>query len=98
MLTTIMIRINNSVPQGLSSSLFTSNLQSMGKWLGPEGSDCGLVNVGHIPSTSACPDGCRSTSGPAELRSAPVLEGECHYSFDIVSTVLSTCASVTNRP
>jgi len=52
MLTTIMIRINNSVPQGLSSSLFTSNLQSMGKWLGPEGSDCGLVNVGHIPSTS----------------------------------------------
>ncbi|WVQ95693.1 hypothetical protein IAU59_002792 [Kwoniella sp. CBS 9459] len=40
------IALNNSVPQGLSSSLFTSNLQNMGKWLGPEGSDCGIVNVG----------------------------------------------------
>ncbi|OCF58450.1 aldehyde dehydrogenase family 7 member A1 [Kwoniella mangroviensis CBS 10435] len=39
------IEINNSVPQGLSSSLFTSNVQSMGKWLGPDGSDCGIVNV-----------------------------------------------------
>ncbi|OCF33620.1 aldehyde dehydrogenase family 7 member A1 [Kwoniella heveanensis BCC8398] len=40
------IALNNSVPQGLSSSLFTSNLQNMGIWLGPEGSDCGIVNVG----------------------------------------------------
>ena len=39
------IQFNNAVPQGLSSSLFTSNLQAMGKWLGPEGSDCGIVNV-----------------------------------------------------
>ncbi|WWC65400.1 uncharacterized protein I303_108018 [Kwoniella dejecticola CBS 10117] len=39
------IEINNSVPQGLSSSLFTSNVQSMGKWLGPDGSDCGIVNI-----------------------------------------------------
>jgi aldehyde dehydrogenase family 7 protein A1 len=39
------VKINNSVPQGLSSSLFTKDLQSMGKWLGPEGSDCGIVNV-----------------------------------------------------
>jgi len=39
------IALNNSVPQGLSSSLFTKNLQSMGKWLGPEGSDCGIVNI-----------------------------------------------------
>ncbi|WVQ63131.1 uncharacterized protein L199_001282 [Kwoniella botswanensis] len=39
------IEINNSVPQGLSSSLFTSNVQSMGKWLSPDGSDCGIVNV-----------------------------------------------------
>ncbi|GMK54485.1 hypothetical protein CspeluHIS016_0110710 [Cutaneotrichosporon spelunceum] len=39
------IRLNNNVPQGLSSSLFTKDLQSMGKWLGPEGSDCGIVNV-----------------------------------------------------
>ncbi|WWC72429.1 uncharacterized protein I206_106391 [Kwoniella pini CBS 10737] len=39
------IQINNGVPQGLSSSLFTSNVQSMGKWLGPDGSDCGIVNI-----------------------------------------------------
>lgn len=36
---------NNDVPQGLSSSLFTRNMESMFKWLGPSGSDCGLVNV-----------------------------------------------------
>ena len=41
----LIFSINNAVPQGLSSSLFTSSLQAMGKWLGPEGSDCGLVNV-----------------------------------------------------
>ncbi|KAK4687901.1 hypothetical protein P7C73_g2201, partial [Tremellales sp. Uapishka_1] len=39
------IKINNSVPQGLSSSLFTTSIKSMGKWLGPNGSDCGIVNV-----------------------------------------------------
>ena len=39
------VRINNSVPQGLSSSLFTSNLKSSFRWMGPEGSDCGIVNV-----------------------------------------------------
>lgn len=39
------IEINNSVPQGLSSSIFTSNFQGVMKWLGPEGSDCGIVNV-----------------------------------------------------
>ncbi|ODN99344.1 aldehyde dehydrogenase family 7 member A1 [Cryptococcus wingfieldii CBS 7118] len=39
------IELNNSVPQGLSSALFTTDLKSMGRWLGPEGSDCGIVNV-----------------------------------------------------
>jgi len=38
------IKMNNSVPQGLSSSLFTKNLQHMFKWIGPLGSDCGIVN------------------------------------------------------
>ncbi|KAI6002055.1 NAD-aldehyde dehydrogenase [Pisolithus albus] len=36
---------NNSVPQGLSSSLWTQDLRSVGKWIGPEGSDTGIVNV-----------------------------------------------------
>ena len=39
-----VIEWNNEVPQGLSSALFTKNLQNMFKWVGPTGSDCGLVN------------------------------------------------------
>lgn len=39
------VEINNSVPQGLSSSLFTKNMQNVFRWTGPNGSDCGLVNV-----------------------------------------------------
>ncbi|ORX41162.1 Aldehyde/histidinol dehydrogenase [Kockovaella imperatae] len=39
------IELNNSVPQGLSSSLFTNSIRSMGQWLGPEGSDCGITNI-----------------------------------------------------
>merc|ERR1712136_269434 len=42
------IKINNQVDQGLSSSLFTQNLGQIFKWLGPKGSDCGIVNV-NIP-------------------------------------------------
>jgi len=38
------IEWNNEVPQGLSSSLFTKNMQNYFKWVGPNGSDCGLVN------------------------------------------------------
>ncbi|KAG6335172.1 hypothetical protein ID866_3916 [Astraeus odoratus] len=36
---------NNEVPQGLSSSLWTRDMRSIGKWIGPEGSDTGIVNV-----------------------------------------------------
>lgn len=39
------IQYNNEVDQGLSSSLFTQNLGEVFKWLGPKGSDCGIVNV-----------------------------------------------------
>jgi len=38
------IAMNNGVPQGLSSAVFTKSLQNMYKWTGPLGSDCGLVN------------------------------------------------------
>jgi len=44
------IKINNSVPQGLSSSLFTKNLQNYFKWIGPLGSDCGIINCNIGPS------------------------------------------------
>lgn len=39
------IQWNNAVPQGLSSSLWTRDLRHVGKWIGPEGSDAGIVNV-----------------------------------------------------
>lgn len=38
------IKINNSVPQGLSSALFTNDIKKYFKWIGPTGSDCGIVN------------------------------------------------------
>jgi aldehyde dehydrogenase (NAD+) len=39
------IRINNDVPQGLSSALFTTSMRSAGTYLSESGSDCGLSNV-----------------------------------------------------
>lgn len=43
---------NNEVKQGLSSSLFTKDIGNVFKWLGPKGSDCGIVNV-NIPTSGA---------------------------------------------
>jgi aldehyde dehydrogenase family 7 protein A1 len=37
---------NNAVPQGLSSSLWTRDVRHVGRWIGPAGSDAGIVNVG----------------------------------------------------
>jgi aldehyde dehydrogenase (NAD+) len=39
------IELNNAVPQGLSSGLFTTNLKSADRWLSATGSDCGIANV-----------------------------------------------------
>ncbi len=39
------IELNNAVPQGLSSAIFTESLRNAEKFLGPAGSDCGLANV-----------------------------------------------------
>ena len=39
------IKWNNEVPQGLSSSLWTRDIRNVGKWIGPAGSDAGIVNV-----------------------------------------------------
>ncbi len=44
------IKINNNVPQGLSSSIFTQDISNVFKWVGPHGSDCGIVNVNIGPS------------------------------------------------
>jgi aldehyde dehydrogenase (NAD+) len=39
------IAIQNSVPQGLSSALFTLNMREAELFLSTEGSDCGIANV-----------------------------------------------------
>tara|TARA_S200000501_G_scaffold312390_1_gene303437 strand:+ start:934 stop:2454 length:1521 start_codon:yes stop_codon:yes gene_type:complete len=39
------IRMHNDVPQGLSSSIFTSNIMNSEKFLSHTGSDCGIANV-----------------------------------------------------
>jgi aldehyde dehydrogenase (NAD+) len=39
------IAINNNVPQGLSSSLFSLNMREAEKFLSAAGSDCGIANV-----------------------------------------------------
>ncbi|MBK7810954.1 MAG: aldehyde dehydrogenase family protein [Saprospiraceae bacterium] len=39
------IRIQNNVPQGLSSAIMTENLKEAEKFLSADGSDCGIANV-----------------------------------------------------
>ena len=40
-----VVEIHNSVPQGLSSAIFTTNLLSAESFLSAVGSDCGIANV-----------------------------------------------------
>ena len=44
------IRIQNDVPQGLSSCIFSQNLLETEQFVGPNGSDCGIVNINIGPS------------------------------------------------
>ena len=39
------IALHNAVPQGLSSAIFTTNLQNAELFLSSRGSDCGIANV-----------------------------------------------------
>jgi aldehyde dehydrogenase (NAD+) len=40
-----VIEVHNSVPQGLSSAIFTLNLRTAERFLAATGSDCGIANV-----------------------------------------------------
>ena len=44
------IRLHNDVPQGLSSSIFTTDLREAERFLSADGSDCGIANVNIGPS------------------------------------------------
>ena len=39
------IKLHNSVPQGLSSSIFTNSIINAETFLSHKGSDCGIANV-----------------------------------------------------
>jgi aldehyde dehydrogenase (NAD+) len=44
------VRLQNDVPQGLSSSIFTRDLREAERFVSAEGSDCGIANVNIGPS------------------------------------------------
>ncbi len=44
------IRMQNDVPQGLASSIFTTDLREAERFVSAEGSDCGIANVNIGPS------------------------------------------------
>jgi len=44
------IALNNGVPQGLSSSIFTTDLREAERFMAAAGSDCGIANVNIGPS------------------------------------------------
>jgi aldehyde dehydrogenase (NAD+) len=44
------IELNNSVPQGLSSSIFTNDVREAERFMSAAGSDCGIANVNIGPS------------------------------------------------
>jgi aldehyde dehydrogenase (NAD+) len=44
------VALHNDVPQGLSSSIFTLNMQEAERFLAADGSDCGIANVNVGPS------------------------------------------------
>ena len=44
------IALNNEVPQGLSSSIFTSDMREAEQFIAAAGSDCGIANVNIGPS------------------------------------------------
>jgi aldehyde dehydrogenase (NAD+) len=44
------VQLQNGVPQGLASSVFTTDLREAERFMSAEGSDCGIVNVNIGPS------------------------------------------------
>ena len=44
------IALQNAVPQGLSSSIFATDIREIDRFLSERGSDCGIANVNMGPS------------------------------------------------
>jgi L-aminoadipate-semialdehyde dehydrogenase len=63
------LALNNSVPQGLSSSIFTNDLREAEQFLSAAGSDCGIANVNIGPSGAEIGGACggeKETGGGRE--------------------------------
>ncbi|EPY75952.1 alpha-aminoadipic semialdehyde dehydrogenase-like isoform 2-like protein [Camelus ferus] len=67
---------NNEVKQGLSSSIFTKDLGRIFRWLGPKGSDCGIVNV-NIPTSGAEIGGAFASASAQRQMVKPSWGGFC---------------------
>src|SRR6185312_90344 len=39
------VELNNSVKQGLTSSIFTRDMRKVFEWIGPDGTDTGICNI-----------------------------------------------------
>jgi hypothetical protein len=78
------IELQNAVPQGLSSSIFTTDLRAAEQFLSAAGSDCGIANVNigtsgaeigaARPTPSTTPTRCRwprASSSTSEDRPCP---------------------------
>ena len=72
------IALNNAVPQGLSSAIFTTDIREAERFMAADGSDCGLANV-NIGTSGAEIGGAfggeKQTGGGRE--SGSTLEGLC---------------------
>ena len=83
------IKCNNAVPQGLSSSLFTTSQAAIFEWTGPAGSDCGIVNVNIGPSGAEIGG---AFGGEKEVRADQQAGGWMHAdAHRIVDAVLTVC-------
>jgi aldehyde dehydrogenase (NAD+) len=69
------IQLNNAVPQGLSSSIFSTDMREVEQFLSAAGSDCGIANVNMGPAAlkSAGPSVARKK--PAETARADQMPG-----------------------
>ncbi|GAA5882085.1 hypothetical protein JCM1840_007547 [Sporobolomyces johnsonii] len=76
------IELNNSVEQGLSSSLFTRDMASAFQFIGPAGSDCGIVNVNSSTSGAeiGAPFGGNKSTGWGRESGGDAWRAYCRFS------------------
>ncbi len=64
------LRLNNSVPQGLSSCIFTTDVREAEQFMSAAGSDCGIANVNAVASRAPMPGAatCGARPTPSTTR------------------------------